>query len=62
MDDRNEPVEWDYFLTNYERDLLQMSIEDAMRKYPCMSMENMAEDLHELMQNHQQFIINNGQN
>jgi len=62
MDDKSEPLPWDYFLSEYERDLLRIPIEEAMRKYPGISREQMTDDLRELVQNHEQFMINSGQN
>ena len=37
MNDNVEALPWDYFLTNYERDLLNLTTEDALSKYPEMS-------------------------
>ncbi|MFZ3229893.1 MAG: hypothetical protein WA160_06800 [Pseudobdellovibrio sp.] len=51
MDDRNEPVEWDYFLTNYERDLLSLSFEETILKYSGISREQMIIDLQDLLKN-----------
>jgi hypothetical protein len=62
MEDRNESLPWDYFLTNYERDLLNLHLEDAVRKYPEVSRQQIATDLEELIRNQEQFSINNRQN
>jgi hypothetical protein len=51
MDDKSKPLPWDYFLTNYERDLLRLPLEDAMRKYPEIERERVEADLIELKNN-----------
>lgn len=33
-DDEPEELPWDYFLTNYERDLLTLTLEEMARKNP----------------------------
>lgn len=45
MADENELLPWDYFLTDYERDLLRLPLEDAMQKYPGINREQMESDL-----------------
>lgn len=62
MADENEPLPWDYFLTNYERDLLRLPLEDALRKYPNISQEQMESDLTELREIQASFELENGQN
>ncbi|GEM_PF-7128248 len=62
MADENEPLPWDYFLTDYERDLLRLPIEDALRKYPRISREKMESDLVKLQENQDRFEEENGQN
>lgn len=62
MADENEPLPWDYFLTDYERDLLRLPIEDALRKYPSIAREQMESDLRKLTANQDRFMVNNGQN
>jgi hypothetical protein len=57
-----EKLPWDYFLTEYERDLLQLLIEDAMRKYPSISQEQMESDLIRIQENQATFEQDNGQN
>lgn len=37
MNDNVVTLPWDYFLTNYERDLLNLTTEDALSKYPEIS-------------------------
>jgi hypothetical protein len=36
-DEEPDALPWDYFLTNYERSLLNLTAEDAMSKYPKIS-------------------------
>ena len=48
MDDKKEPLPWDYFLTNYEKDLLRLPMEEAIRKYPGVSREQITKDFQEL--------------
>lgn len=62
MADENEPLPWDYFLTDYERDLLRLPIEDALRKYPGISRGQMESDVRKLTANQERFMINNGLN
>jgi hypothetical protein len=45
MDDKDEPLPCDYFLTDYERDLRRLVTEDAMQEYPGISREQMEFDL-----------------
>jgi len=61
MADENEPLPWDYFLTAYERDLLRLPIEDALRKYPRISREQMESDLAKIQENQALFEQENGQ-
>lgn len=61
MDSKKEPLPWDYFLTNYERDLLRLPIEEAMRKYPKISREQMESDLVKIQENQASFERGNGQ-
>lgn len=62
MADENKKLTWDYFLTEYERDLLRLLIEDALRKYPSISREQMESDLGKILENQARFEQNNGQN
>lgn len=62
MADENESLPWDYFLPDYERDLLRMPIEDALRKYPSTSREQMESDLVKIQENQAHFMLANGQN
>ncbi|MEN0059720.1 MAG: hypothetical protein AAGB31_12850 [Bdellovibrio sp.] len=62
MADENEPLPWDYFLTDYERDLLRLPIEDALRKHPSISREQMESDLVKIQENQARFEQDNGQN
>lgn len=62
MADENEPLPWDYFLTDYERDLLRLPIEDALRKYPHIRREQMESDLVKIQENQARFEQDNGQN
>lgn len=48
MDDKNKPLPWDYFLTNYEKDLLQLPMEEVIRKYSRISREQITKDFQEL--------------
>lgn len=61
MADENEPLPWDYFLTDYERDLLQMPLEDAMQKYPGINREQMESDLAKMREMRASFERENGQ-
>ncbi|PIU01236.1 MAG: hypothetical protein COT74_01650 [Bdellovibrionales bacterium CG10_big_fil_rev_8_21_14_0_10_45_34] len=36
---------WDYFLSDYERDLLKMPIQDLVIKYPRISQEQIEAEL-----------------
>lgn len=49
MDD-NEPLPWDYFLTDYERDLLRLTIDQVVLIYPRMNREQIRADALELRQ------------
>lgn len=55
MADEDEPLPWDYFLTDYERDLLQLPIEDVVLKYLNLSIEQVQADRVELNK-----VIDNG--
>lgn len=61
MADENEPLPRDYFLTDYERDLLRLPIEDALRKYPNIRREQMESDLVKIQENQALFEQENGQ-
>jgi len=61
MADENEPLPWDYFLTDYERDLLQLPLEDAMQKHPGISREQMESDLAKMREMQASFERENGQ-
>lgn len=61
MDDKNEPLPWDYFLTDYERDLLRLPIEAAMRKYPAITREQVESDLAKIQENQACFERESGQ-
>lgn len=61
MNDKSEPLPWDYFLTNYERDLLRLSLEEAFRKYPGLTREQAESDLAEIQKNQTSFVQANGQ-
>lgn len=62
MTDENEPLPWDYFLTDYERDLLRLPLENAMQKYPGVGREQMESDLAKLREMQASFERENGQN
>lgn len=51
MADEHKTLPWDYFLTNYEKDLLQLSINEAVQKYWRMDEEQIKRDRLELEQN-----------
>ena len=55
MDDKNEPLPWNYFLTNYEKDLLQLPIEETLRKYPGLTRERVESDLAEIQKSQASF-------
>lgn len=61
MDDKNEPLPWDYFLTNYERDLLQLPLEEALRKYPGLTRGQIESDLAELLKHYDEPMPKHGQ-
>lgn len=61
MADENEPLPWDYFLTDYERDLLELPMEDALQKYPNISREQMETDLAKIQDNQDRFDRGDGQ-
>lgn len=48
MADKNEPLPWDYFLTNYERDLILLPLEEAGLKYPLVSKKQLLDDIRAL--------------
>lgn len=49
MDD-NEPLLWDYFLTEYERDLFRLTIDQVVLIYPLINREQIRADALELRQ------------
>lgn len=51
MADENEPLPWDYFLTDYERDLITRPLSHLIRKYPNMSQHQFFADCIELDRN-----------
>jgi hypothetical protein len=57
MEDKSEIVPWDYFLTNYERDLLRLPVDETWRKYPGLSREQVESDLLELQKNQTVFKL-----
>jgi hypothetical protein len=61
MADENEPLPWDYFLTDYERDLLRLPMKDALQKHPSINREQMESDLVKIKENQVRFEQNNGQ-
>ena len=61
MADENEPLPWDYFLTEYERDLLRLTLEDAMQKHPGIRREQMESDLAKMREMQASFEQENGQ-
>jgi len=61
MADENEPLPWDYFLTDYERDLLRLPIEDALRKYPGTGRGQIESDLLKIQENQAHFERGNRQ-
>lgn len=44
-DDEPEELPWDYFLTDYERDLLALTLEEALTKYSRVSKAQVMADL-----------------
>lgn len=58
-DDKPEPLPWDYFLTEYERDLLKIPIQDLIMKYPNIGREQIEEDLIIILDNQVVFNIKN---
>ena len=61
MGHKTEIVSWDYFLTNYERDLLRLPFEKALRKYPGLTRERVESDITELQKSQASFVQANGQ-
>lgn len=55
------PLSWDYFLTDYERDLLRLPIQEPLRKYPGIGREQMESDLVKIQDNQALFEQENGQ-
>lgn len=47
-DDKPEPLPWDYFLTEYERDLLTLTIEEIARKNPNKSTEEIMAEMNKM--------------
>jgi hypothetical protein len=47
-DDEPEELPWDYFLTNYERDLLTLSIEEMVRKNPNIPPDDLKAEMEKL--------------
>jgi hypothetical protein len=49
----DEPVKlpWDYFLTEYERDLLKIPLEDLITKYPNRGHDVLSTDRHLMAEN-----------
>lgn len=62
MGNKSEILPWDYFLTTYERDLLQLPFEEALRKYPRLTREQALSDLIELQDSQDRIKQVNGQN
>lgn len=62
MGDDHEALPWDYFLTNYERDLLKLTIEDAMQKYLNISQDQLLADQAKIRKMQADFEVGNGQN
>lgn len=62
MDDKNEPLPWDYFLTDYEKDLLHLPLKDAMRKYPEINGKQLEADVAAIRASQAGFEQVNGQN
>lgn len=50
-DDEPEALPWDYFLTNYERDVLALNIEELLKKYPQLTPERLKDDMGEMSRN-----------
>lgn len=61
MDDNSKISPWDYFLANYERDLLRLPFEEALRKYPQLTREQVQSDLAELLKNNEESMSKHGQ-
>ena len=47
-DKEPEKLPWDYFLTNYERDLLKLALEEVLKKYNLISQAEVMADLENL--------------
>lgn len=47
-DDGPEKLPWDYFLTNYERDLLTLTIEELVCKNPDMTTDELKADVEKM--------------
>lgn len=62
MGDDHEALPWDYFLTNYERDLIKLTIEDAMQKYLNISQDQLLADQAKIREMQADFEVGNGQN
>lgn len=62
MADEEKSIPCGYFLTDYERDLLRLPIEDALWKYLRITCEQMEFDLVKIQDNQASFVQDNGQN
>lgn len=61
MSDKSKPAPWDYFLTNYERDLLLLTPAEAVRKYPQISPWQLVADRELIRRSQGEFVKLNGQ-
>ena len=48
-DDEPERLPWDYFLTQYERDLLTLPIEEMVRKNPDKTIDELMAEVEKMM-------------
>ena len=54
-DEEPEPLPWDYFLTDYERDLLTLTFEEMVRKSPDKTQDEIVIDLKRIRANQSAF-------
>lgn len=55
-DHEPEPLPWDYFLTEYERDLLTLTLEGVARKYPDRTPEELNTEMEQMRASQAVFV------
>ena len=54
-DDQPKKLQWDYFLTDYERDLLTLTLEEVVRKNPNKPLNEVKAEIDEIENNQANF-------